>query len=324
MKYATLLILGSLTFVHRANAQEDDLYFETVRGARDEGCSGKRYVCYDLLSTHRRNYLLSGFTGDTEVKFQFSVKYDLWPNESPSSLHLAYTQKSLWNLYKLSSPFGETNYNPEIFYTYTFNAHGRAVAQTSDDAHVVPIDDAEGGIVGETAPTPETRARCSISYARAGAEHESNGLSGAQSRGWNRIYVSALGGCDLTGTLYFVGGVKAWAPPFGVSDNLDISQYLGSGQLSLALGASSNTWMGSAEISATGRKGWRASLAVGGVEVDARWRPGYATFAERWRFVPYLFGQIYTGYGEMLLDYNHPETSVRVGIGVSGAVRLRR
>ncbi|MEO7111173.1 MAG: phospholipase A [Polyangiaceae bacterium] len=157
-----------------------------------------------------------------------------------------------------------------------------------------------------------------------GRGHESNGLAGAQSRGWNRIYLSALGGCDITGAAYLLVGIKAWAPPFGISDNPDISQYLGSGELSLALGASSDTWLGSAELSATGRKGWRASLAVGGVEVDARWRPGYATFAESWRFVPYLFGQIYAGYGEMLLDYDHPGTSARVGIGVSGAVRLRR
>ena len=72
------------------------------------------------------------------------------------------------------------------------------------------------------------------------------------------------------------------------------------------------------------KKGWRAAIGVGGLEVDARWRPGYATVSKHWRFVPYLFGQLYTGYGETLLDYDNPETSWRLGIGLSGSVRLRR
>jgi len=317
--FVLALMLALLSFGATARAQEDDLYFETVRGARDDGCSGKKYVCYDLLSTHRRNYFITGFTQGTEAKFQFSVKYDLWPNESPSSLHFGYTQKSLWNIYQASAPFLETNYNPELFYTFAFGALGHAVAHAPPSSPEV-----EGSAAAAPAViAPEGRARCTASYVRAGVEHESNGLGGAQSRGWNRIYLSGLGACQLSSAAYALLGVKAWGPPFGISDNPDISHYLGSGELSLALGASSDAWYGSAEISATARKGWSSSLRVGSIEVDARWRPGYATFAERWRFVPYLFGQLFTGYGETLLDYDHPDTTIRVGIGLSGAVRLR-
>ncbi|MEO7111172.1 MAG: phospholipase A [Polyangiaceae bacterium] len=168
MKRIAVLALVSLAFAGTANAQEDDLYFETVRGARDAGCAGKKYVCYDLLSTHRRNYFLTGFTADTEVKFQFSVKYDLWPNESASSLHLAYTQKSIWNLYRVSSPFGESNYNPEIFYTYAFHAHGHAVDQTSETAPVAPVDEGHDMTVRDDVAI-DNHARCTVSYARAGA-----------------------------------------------------------------------------------------------------------------------------------------------------------
>jgi hypothetical protein len=54
----------------------------------------------DILTFHRSNYWLTGFTKATEVKFQFSFKYDLWPNRGHHTIYLAYTQKSLWDLYE--------------------------------------------------------------------------------------------------------------------------------------------------------------------------------------------------------------------------------
>jgi outer membrane phospholipase A len=332
---AAALVSGafSLAFERTARAQ-DDLYFEAVRTARDgsrDDCDGKTYICYDLLSTHRLNYILSGVTGSTEVKFQFSVKYNLWPNESPSSVHLGYTQKSKWDLYRVSAPFLETNYDPEIFYTYDFRGHGTAhtTAQSpsSEPSSSKPPSTGgplEGTEVEDLSPPPDVTTRCAISYLRGGVEHESNGLGDQNSRAWNRAYASGLGGCDLTAAAYVVAGLKVWAPPLFIASNPDISKYLGSGELSLSVGVNSDAWYGAFEIAAVARKGWRASWKAGDVEVDARWRPGYASLSTAWRFVPYLFGQMYTGYGETLLDYNNPETSFRIGIGLSGSVRLRR
>jgi hypothetical protein len=37
----------------------------------------------DLLTFYKDNYILAGFTYATEVKFQFSAKFDLWPNSGP-------------------------------------------------------------------------------------------------------------------------------------------------------------------------------------------------------------------------------------------------
>ena len=320
------LAVALLASNRAAIAQEEDLYFETVGGARHDACAGQKYVCYDLLSTHRPNYFITGFTEAVEAKFQFSVKYNLWPNESPSSVHFGYTQKSLWNVYQASAPFVESNYNPELFYTYAFRDHDRSPLQPStlspererpDDGSPPPVPS------GET-PSGETRVGCRPSFLRAGVEHESDGLGGTQSRSWNRAYVSGLGGCELSAASYIVFALKVWGVPLSAGDNPDIAKYLGSGELSFAFGASSDAWYGSAEIGATARKGWRASAKAGSVEVDARWRPGYSNLSTSWRFVPYLFGQLFTGYGETLLDYDNPETSVRVGIGLSGAVRLRR
>ena len=47
---------------------------------------------FDLLTFHRENYFITGFTGATEVKFQFSAKYDLWPNWGQHGIYFAFTE----------------------------------------------------------------------------------------------------------------------------------------------------------------------------------------------------------------------------------------
>lgn len=72
------------------------------------------------ISLHKPNWLMVGSLTDeyrndeAEVVFQVSLKKEiLIPN-----LFVAYTQKSFWQAFntKRSSPFRETNYNPELFY----------------------------------------------------------------------------------------------------------------------------------------------------------------------------------------------------------------
>ena len=72
----------------------------------------------DILTFHRSNYFIAGFSHETQVKFQFSFKYDLWPSTSRHTVYLAYSQKSLWDLYDTSQPFRESNYAPEVFYAH--------------------------------------------------------------------------------------------------------------------------------------------------------------------------------------------------------------
>ena len=67
-----------------------------------------------ILTGYKDNYIITGFSDTTEVKFQFSLKFDLRPNHTNHSVYFGYTQKSLWNLYETSSPFVDSNYNPEI------------------------------------------------------------------------------------------------------------------------------------------------------------------------------------------------------------------
>src|SRR4051794_33184884 len=112
LRILTMVALAALAAPGVASAQTED------QTPAAETPAEKKVTELDLLTFHKDNYFITGFTADVQSKFQFSAKFDLWPNEGHHAIHLAYTQKSLWDTYKHSSPFAESNYNPDVFYTY--------------------------------------------------------------------------------------------------------------------------------------------------------------------------------------------------------------
>lgn len=236
----------------------------------------------DLLTLYKDNYVLTGFTDAQEMKFQFSAKFDLWPNRGPHAVYFAFSQKSLWDIYRPSQPFLENNYAPELFYSY-FHAPRR-------------YDPPPG---------------CGFFFERVGFIHESNGEDGARSRGWSRVYGESRFACYDSVHDYGALTLELWYP-MDTLDNPDIARYLGYGELSLGVGTDRGRGLlGDWEVAVHARKG-TGSWGAGSVEVDARWRPRYD---ELWRFTPYLYGQAFTGYGETLRSYDRALTAFRVGIG---------
>jgi phospholipase A1 len=227
-----------------------------------------------ILTGHQENYFITGVSKKTQVKFQFSAKFDLWPNASRHSVYFGFTQKSFWRLYDTSSPFQENDYAPELFYGYFKRA-------------------------GDIVPQPG-RTLLFVQNARVGFEHESNGVDGASSRSWNRVYGYVRAGVYLGTDHYFTLAPQVWRAvkhgPLGLDDNPDIIDYLGHG-------ASAGTW---------------------GLQGYAQWRPGYRGSVLRWfKFTPYLYAQLYSGYGESLLLYNQKATSFRLGIALEDKVNWK-
>ncbi|MEI9948755.1 MAG: phospholipase A [Pseudomonadota bacterium] len=236
----------------------------------------------DLLTFYKDNYFITGFTMETEAKFQFSAKFDIWPNRGQHAVYFAFTQKSLWDIYRTSQPFVENNYAPELFYSY-FHVRGRY--------------DPEPG--------------CGFFFERAGILHESTGEQGAESRGWNRVYGESRFACYDPAHRYAAATLQLWLP-FGMKDNPDIASYQGYGELSLSVGSDRGRgWLGDWELGSHVRKGTK-NWSVGSLELDGRWRPRYG---DSWRFTPYLYTQLFTGYGETLLSYDRSSTAFRIGIG---------
>lgn len=128
-----------------------------------------------------------------------------------------------------------------------------------------------------------------------GFNHQSNGRSEPLSRSWNRLYANMV-----VERGNFAAQFKPWyrlPESSSKDDNPDIEDYLGHSQFRFAY-----RWDDQVFSART-----RFNIATGKGGIEAGWSiPVY----DRVRF--YL--QLYHGYGESLIDYNHEQT--RIGLGV--------
>jgi phospholipase A1 len=200
--------------IAREEPRTDDSYLSR-QWELDETKSRNSYA----IMTHRSNYILpvaynkspnkrpfkedsdgGGDAQETEVKFQISLKIKLWQDILGRDMDLwfGYTQQSFWQVYNFddSSPFRETNYEPELLLNIRTNFDLLRM-----NARVIQV----------------------------GLNHESNGRSGPFSRGWNRI-VGNLGLEKGDFTLL----LKAWhriPASEDKDDNPDIDDYMGYGEI---------------------------------------------------------------------------------------------
>ncbi|HEY0885163.1 MAG TPA: phospholipase A [Ramlibacter sp.] len=135
--------------------------------------------------------------------------------------------------------------------------------------------------------------------AQLGIAHQSNGQGGSLSRSWNRVYASAAFDHGEFGLV--LRGFRRIGEKTN-DDNPDMSRHIGNAEVMAS-------WLpGLATASLTWRTHPRA-LDRGSLQFD--W--SYPVSAKqpaglRW------YAQVFTGYGETLLDYNHRQTSVGLGL----------
>lgn len=92
--------------------------------------SSPKDIYASAFGLFRPNYITTGIplTGSidkmtADVKFQVSVKLDLWRNiagREGMALSIGYTQRSIWLLYGESSPFKDNMYIPGIYFNVPF------------------------------------------------------------------------------------------------------------------------------------------------------------------------------------------------------------
>ena len=234
------------------------------------------------ISLHKPTWIMPGSWANeykqkkTEAVFQISVKKQVMR----SDLYFAYTQKSFWQVYNTeeSSPFRETNYNPEIFYRIK---PGNALARYLGNG---PIVDSLGMDIG--------------------IEHESNGRSMPGSRSWDRAYITPYYANENL-LIY----IKAWyvteesrkkpSDTSNGSDNPDILDYMGYGEFNIKY------------------QGWREDMLHLMVRGNPKKHKGAVSLTwsiPMGHGGAFFMVRGFHGYGESLIDYNRSISRVGVGL----------
>jgi phospholipase A1 len=214
----------------------------------------------------------------TEAKFQISFKARVWTSDDRRwGLWAAYTQQSQWQLYN-----GDTSrpFRDNNYMPELFVSYR-------------PDVDLGGGF--------------NWKLVNVGYNHQSNGRSdlfadgrnNGLSRSWDRLFAEF--GVERDDLALF-GTVWYRLPESSTKDdNPDITDYYGHGKLSALYRWRGNTFSGSV----------RGNLKTGKGAVEAGW------------FSPRLFGplrayvQVFSGYGESLIDYDWNQTTIGAGIALS-------
>ncbi|WP_317202962.1 phospholipase A [Janthinobacterium sp.] len=201
----------------------------------------------------------------TELTYQLSFKMKMLERlaGTPVDIWFGYTQQSFWQAYNraASSPFRETNYQPEMMAT-------------------LPLDKSFGGV--------------DFRYLNVGLVHQSNGQTSTLSRSWNRIYAELgveRGNFGLSARLW-----KRLDNARSDNDNVDITDYLGHGDLHASYRNDGH------ELSLTARRNFKSRHG----SLQAGW-----AFPLRSNLKGYM--QLFSGYGQSLIDYNYSQKSLGAG-----------
>lgn len=291
---------------HNLEAQDAQDLIELAEVADEDGPPPENVVDRQLESerrliaeqfsilAHRPNYVLAAvynFEGwdkaildssgaiqsyendDVEAQFQVSVKVPLAIGlfGGRADIYTAYTNRSFWQAYNLdnSQPFRETNHEPEAW------------IQFANDLQVLGV----------------TNSLNAFGYL-----HQSNGQRGELSRGWDRLFANFVFSKDN-----LVMSVRPWVwlnKGDESSDNPDIDEYMGYGEITLGYERNGNVF------TAMLRNQFESDFDRGAAQLT-------------WSFplfdYSYLKGYVhyFNGYGESLIDYNNKVQSLGVGISIT-------
>jgi phospholipase A1 len=205
--------------------------------ALDKRMKAEQWEAYSpfTLIPHHNNYLMpvtyvdgiapilirdgdAAPSDNVEAKFQLSLKTPLWSKiyKDNGYLFFAFTQQAYWQAYnsEVSSPFRETNYEPELILMFP---------------HYANVEEAASRIL-------------SLSLS-----HQSNGRAGEYSRSWNRLklsWVTSIGNVFINFEPYYrfkEDPKETPTDPKG-DDNPDITKYMGWFELSAAYKQDNATW----------------------------------------------------------------------------------
>jgi len=268
---------------------EDSLVDERVKG--ELATSEKPFV----ITPHKANYLLPVTYQTRTNSLPFEIKY---PDEDFSIDNLEAKFQISFKFPIMYNVFGD---NGHLFFAYTNQSYWQVYneeasspfRETNHEPEVFMLFNNDWKIAGFT-----------NSFLGVGAVHQSNGQTNQLSRSWNRIYGSAIFDRGP-----FALGLRVWwrIPEDAKEDinsakgddNPDIGSYMGNFELTGVYGLDEH------RFTMLLRNNLRDNNR-GAVELTWSY-PIIGTLR--------VYTQYFNGYGESLIDYNHHNQ--RIGIGIA-------
>jgi outer membrane phospholipase A len=283
LRFAVVAAVLGVAALGAADGRAEEAGAPSPAAAEEGGEPGSFNPFLTKLSPDEPLYIALGWRDGTNAKFQLSFKYRFVNPEGEltrgssffSRVYFGYTQTSLWDLDAPSAPFYDTSYRPSFFYRHE-------LLKRSKDGR-------------------------SWLWGQIGIEHESNGQGGDESRSLNTIYAQPVVEIDRAiGSAHLTIMPRLWLYVGSLSENPDIADYRGYGQLRLAV-----TGRAGWQIAATGRVG---TSGKGSLQVDLT----YPMNRLLWRsFDGFLYAQFFDGWSESLLTYDQRLAwQLRIGIAV--------
>ncbi len=243
-----------------------------------------------LFRPHRPNYFLpvKYSTSPNNTPFQeIPIQPDLGLDPVEAELQLSFKIKGMEGV------FGHDNL--DLWFGYTITSFWQAYNDTISSPF------------RETSYEPEAILTYRTDYEIAGFRgrfinlgmvHQSNGRSEGLSRRWNRVY--AQFGFERDNLVVLV---RPWYRiPEDVDDNPDIEDYMGKGDLQVMYRKGRNAY------SLLLRNNFKHTDNRGAVKLN--W-----SFPLYGRLKGYV--QYFNGYGESLIDYNHSQQSLGIGVSLT-------
>ncbi|MGQ2980579.1 MAG: phospholipase A [Polaromonas sp.] len=195
------------------------------------------------------------------------------------SVWLGYTQQSYWQLFNggISRPFRTTDHEPEVVYIYP---------------HMI---DLPGG--------------WKYRLSGLGLTHQSNGQSLPLSRSWNRVYLMGAAEKELGGDASLTLQARIWQrlrESSGSDDNPGISDFIGRAEVA-------GTWHINKvhSLGMTVRHSLKSD-ARGSVKLE--WMKASTAIADSAALRYHV--QLFSGYGDSLIDYNRRRNVLSVGLSL--------
>lgn len=240
---------------------------------------------------HHANYLIATYShapnGEPYLPFRSLLKQEEGLSHAELAYQLSFKIKMIEQAFNkpLDVWFG---YTQKSFWQAANHDASSPFRETNYEPEVMAVMPLKGSLLGLNAR-----------FAGLGFVHQSNGQAGSLSRSWNRMYAQL--GVDR-GNFSLVG--RVWKRVNEAADddnNPDIVDFMGRGDLMAAY-----QWDNGQELTANVR--YNTSTNKSGVQL------GY-TYPIAGKVGAYL--QLFSGYGQSLIDYNYFQRSIGFGFKVS-------